>query len=126
MMSLRSVRWGLLLLVWLAFLLCTLGATAQVDTGTILGTVTDTTGASVVNARVTITNLATAAPLTATTKEDGRFEFTPLAIGTYSVVVEASGFKKATVQSVHLDIQQHAMINVVLQPGAVSENVEVT
>ena len=75
---------------------------------------------------MTITNQATAAPLTATTKEDGRFVFTPLPIGTYSVVVEAGGFKKAIVQSVHLDIQQQALVNVLLQPGAVSENVEVT
>ena len=56
----------------------------------------------------------------------GRFEFTPLHIGTYSVTVEASGFKKATIQSVHLDIQQQALVNVMLQPGAVTENVEVT
>jgi Carboxypeptidase regulatory-like domain len=126
MKSLRFIRRSRLSLVWLAFLLCALGARAQVDTGTILGTVTDSTGANVVNARVTITNQATSAPLTATTKEDGRFEFTPLPIGTYSVVVEAGGFKKAIVQSVHLDIQQQALVNVMLQPGSVSENVEVT
>ncbi len=126
MKTARLVTQGRMWLGCLIFLLCALGAKAQVDTGTILGTVTDTTGAIVANARVTIVNQATAAPLTTATKEDGRFEFTPLHIGTYSVTVEASGFKKATIQSVHLDIQQQALVNVMLQPGAVTENVEVT
>ncbi len=126
MMTARLVTQGRKWLGCFIFLLGALGAKAQVDTGTILGTVTDTTGAIVANARVTIVNQATAAPLTTTTKEDGRFEFTPLHIGTYSVIVEAGGFKKATIQSVHLDIQQQALVNVMLQPGAVTENVEVT
>ena len=66
------------------------------------------------------------APQTATTSEDGRYVFTPLPIGTYTVTIEARGFKKATIQNVHLDIQQQALVNVTLQPGAVTENVEVT
>jgi hypothetical protein len=115
-----------ILLVWFAFVGCVLPAIAQVDTGTILGTVTDSTGANVSNARVTIVNQSTAAPQTSSTTEDGRFVFTPLPIGTYSLTVEAGGFKKATVQSVRLNIQQQALVNVVLQPGAVTENVEVT
>jgi len=126
MITARIVTQRRALLVWLAPLIFALGAKAQVDTGTILGTVTDSTGAIVDNARVTIVNQATAAPLNSNTKEDGRFEFTPLPIGTYSIVVEATGFKKATIQSVHLSIQQQALANVSLQPGAVTENVEVT
>jgi carboxypeptidase family protein len=113
-------------LVWLTVLLLALTAKAQVDTGTILGTVTDTTGAIVPGATVTISNQATAARQTDKTNVDGRFEFTPLPIGTYTVVVESPSFKKATVESVRLDIQQQAAVNVVLQPGAVTENVEVT
>lgn len=64
--------------------------------------------------------------MTVKTKADGRFEFTPLSIGTYSVVVESSNFKKATTQNIKLDIQQQALVNVVLQTGSVTENVEVT
>ena len=92
------------LLVWFALVVCALPSIAQVDTGTILGTVTDSTGAIVSNARVTIVNLSTSAPQTASTTEDGRYVFTPLPIGTYSVTVEAGGFKKATVQSVRLAV----------------------
>lgn len=113
-------------LVWFTLALCAISATAQVDTGTILGTVTDTSGAVIPQATVTIINQSTSAPLTAKTKADGRFDFTPLHIGTYSVVVEVAGFKKATVQNVQLDIQQQALVNIVLQPGTVTENVEVT
>ncbi len=107
----------------------TLSATvtkAQVDTGTILGTVTDSSGAVIPGATVTIINQESSATLTAKTKGDGRFEFTPLHIGTYNVLVEAASFKRATTESVHLDIQQQALVNITLQPGAASENVEVT
>ena len=112
--------------MWLIVGVCAIVANAQVDTGTILGTVTDTSGAVVPGATVTMINQATAAPLTAKTGADGRFDFTPLPIGTYTVVVEAASFKKATLESVHLDIQQQALVNVVLHPGEVTENVEVT
>lgn len=113
-------------IIGLVFLLWAGVCGAQVDTGTVLGVVTDATGASVANAKVVIVNQATAAPLNATTPGDGRYEFTPLAIGTYTITVEAAGFKKATIQGVHLDIQQQVRVDVVLQPGAVTENVEVT
>jgi hypothetical protein len=73
-----------------------------------------------------IVNQETAAQLSAKTKADGRFEFTPLHIGRYTVVVEAASFKKTTTKGVQLDIQQQALVNVALQPGSVTENVEVT
>ena len=126
MKSERFISRSRMPLVWFTVLLLALTARAQVDTGTILGTVTDSTGAIVPDAMVTILNHATAARQTDKTNADGRFEFTPLPIGTYTVVVESAGFKKATVESLHLDIQQQAAVNVVLQPGAVTENVEVT
>jgi Carboxypeptidase regulatory-like domain len=113
-------------MAWFTLTLWAMGAMAQVDTGTILGTVTDTTGAVVPGANVTIFNLQTSAMSTAKTSADGRFEFTPLHIGSYRVEVENPSFKKAIVQSVQLNIQQQAVVNVVLQPGAVTENVEVT
>jgi hypothetical protein len=113
-------------LVGLVLAICMTAANAQVDTGTILGTVTDSSGAVIPGASVTIINQASSALLTAKTTADGRFEFTPLHIGTYSVAVEAASFKKATIESVQLDIQQQALVNVVLQSGAVTETVQVT
>ena len=126
MRTTKFTKGSCLSLVWLMLLVSAIVANAQVDTGTILGTVTDTSGAVVPGAIVTIVNQETSSTLTAKTTADGRFEFTPLQIGTYSVVVEATSFKKATIQSVKLDIQQQALVNVALQPGSVTENVEVT
>ena len=122
----RFISSGRMLIMWFALALCAVGAMAQVDTGTILGTVTDPSDAVVPDATVTLINLETSATLTAKTRVDGRFEFTPLHIGSYTIVVESANFKKATIQSVQLNIQQQAVVNVTLQPGAVTENVEVT
>ena len=97
-----------------------MAARAHVDTGSIVGTVTDSAGAVVSGATVSVTNEQTAARLTAKTGDDGHYIFTPLQIGTYSMVVEAGGFKKATIQNVHLDIQQQALLNVSLQLGTVT------
>ena len=85
-------------LVWVALIAGAMAVRAQVDTGSIVGTVTDSAGAVVSGAMVTVVNEETAAKLTARTEENGRYVFTPLQIGTYSVLVEAGGFKKATIQ----------------------------
>ena len=119
-------QWRRLVLVWVALTACAVAAMAQVDSGTIVGTVTDSGGAVVPGAIVSVINAETSAKLTAKTAADGRFVFTPLQIGTYSVVVEAPSFKKATVQNLHLNIQQQALVTFTLQPGTVTENVEVT
>ena len=114
------------LLVWLVLALCAGVGTAQVDTGTILGTVTDPSGAVVPGATVTLVHQSTSAQLTLKSDSHGRYEFTPLMIGVYSIQVESSGFKKTTIQDVHLDIQQQALVNVVLQTGTVDQTLEVT
>jgi hypothetical protein len=126
MRTTRFIKWSRMSLMGLMLVLCAIMARAQVDTGTILGTVADPSGAVIPGATVTIISQESSAALTAKTKGDGRFEFTPLHIGTYSVVVEAASFKKATTENIHLDIQQQALVNVTLRPGAATENVEVT
>jgi hypothetical protein len=113
-------------LVWLTLALCAIVARAQVDTGTILGTVSDASGAVIPGATVTIIEQATSARTTVKSSADGRYIFTPLKIGSYSVEAGFTGFKKTTIQGVHLDIQQQALVNVVLQPGTVTQDVEVT
>ena len=113
-------------LVGLVLALVAMTAHAQVDTGTILGTVTDSTQAVVSRASVILINQQTAARQVLKTGADGRFVFTPLRVGTYTLEAESSGFKKTTVQSISLNVQQQALINIVLQPGAVTENIQVT
>ncbi len=99
---------------------------AQVDTGSITGTVTDASGAVVGGAKVTLTNEGTDASLTATTSADGVYDFSPVRIGSYKLDVSANGFKKAVQTNVVVDVSARVQANFKLQPGAISETVEVT
>src|SRR5690242_17792626 len=79
----------------ICLMFCAGTASAQETTGTLRGTVTDVNGAIVSGATVTVTNDATGAQQTKQTTGDGIFEFARLAPGTYTVTIEASGFKKS-------------------------------
>jgi hypothetical protein len=68
-------------------LLCVMPLRAQVDAGSILGTVTDASGSAVHGATVTITNEGTNATLSTTTGNDGVYKFTPVRIGSYRLTV---------------------------------------
>jgi len=99
---------------------------AQVDTGAILGTVKDQSGAVVPDAKVTITNVATGIAVSATSRGDGTYEFRPVKIGTYSVAAEHEGFQKIQQQNVHVDVQQQVVVDLTLLPGQLTQVVEVT
>lgn len=94
-------------------------------TGTIVGTVTDNTGAVVPKATVEIVNAGTGSTKTVETSDAGTFTVPYLAPGTYTVSVQAQGFQKATAQHVELTVAQTARVDVGLKPGSVSETVEV-
>ena len=99
---------------------------AQVDTGSITGTVTDPSGAVVNGARVTLTNEGTAASLSTTTASDGLYRFSPVRIANYRLDVAAEGFKTASEVHVAVDVSSNVTRNFKLQPGKVTETVEVT
>jgi hypothetical protein len=99
---------------------------AQVDTGSITGTVTDPSGAVVSGARVTLTNEGTGANLSTETGADGVYNFSPVRIGTYNLEASAAGFKKVVQTHVVVDVSARVLENFKLQPGAVSESIEVT
>src|SRR5579884_1320387 len=102
------------------------GLRAQVDTGTILGTVKDQSGAVVPNAKVTLTNEGTGFTITTTTNGQGNYTFTPIRIGTYSVSVEAPGFAKAVQSHLTLNIDQKLVANLTLHPGAITQAINRT
>ncbi len=79
---------------------------AQVDTGSLVGTVKDPTGAAIPGVIVTATNTDTAVTTSVKTESEGNFVITPLKIGRYSVAVEASGFQKEVRKDIVLDVQQ--------------------
>ncbi|WP_348267321.1 TonB-dependent receptor [Edaphobacter paludis] len=94
-------------------------------TGTILGTVSDSTGAMVPNANVTVTNTATGAVVRMTTSSSGDYQASSLNPGTYSVSAEMAGFQKSVTSSFTLAVDQRIRVNVALKTGAVTETVEV-
>ena len=99
---------------------------AQVDTGSITGTVTDPSGAVVNGARITLTNEGTAASLSVTTGSDGSYTFSPVKIGSYKIEATAQGFKTITQANIVVNVSANVLVNLKLQTGSVSETVEVT
>ncbi len=98
---------------------------AQVDTGTILGTIADASGAPINGAKVTVTNEGTGVALSSTTGADGFYKFTPLRIGSYKVTASFQGFQTTTITSIEVNVGADVVINFSLKPGAVTQSVEV-
>ena len=71
---------------------------AQTTTGSIVGTVTDPSGAVIAGANVTVANMDTGISMKTSSDSTGNYVVTPLAIGRYSVTVEAAGFKPGSVE----------------------------
>jgi len=92
---------------------------------TILGTVTDNSGAVVANAKVDVTNGATGTVSHTETTSSGDYTVPSLIPGVYSVTIEAPGFQKSVTAGITLTVDQKARINASLKPGAVSTTVEV-
>ncbi|MGH9845322.1 MAG: carboxypeptidase regulatory-like domain-containing protein, partial [Blastocatellia bacterium] len=102
-------------------------ALAQVTTtGRLTGLVTDSNGAVVPNARIIVQNDNTKARFTVVTNKDGEWALPSIDNGTYTVTVNAAGFKETVVQGVKVDIGQGATVNVTLEVGNVGDQVVVT
>ncbi|MEZ5307301.1 MAG: TonB-dependent receptor [Pyrinomonadaceae bacterium] len=99
---------------------------AQSGTATVVGSITDQTGAGVPGATVTISNPSTGFKRTATSDSQGNYTFPGIPNGTYRLEVEATGFKKAVNTNVQALVDSTATIPVVLEPGEVSIEVDVT
>ena len=98
---------------------------AQSDTSSLSGTVTDSSGAVVPNAKVTAKNDATGALRDVTTNSVGAYTITNLPSGNYTVSVAAQGFQTAVQQGTHLDPSIGAQVNVSLKSGNTSTTVTV-
>jgi Carboxypeptidase regulatory-like domain/TonB dependent receptor len=97
----------------------------QSGVGTILGTVTDTSGAVIANATVEVTNIATNVTQKTQTTSAGTYNVPYLRPGTYRVTVDTTGFQKSVVDGVMLTVDQENRVDVSLKPGTVSESVTV-
>jgi hypothetical protein len=101
-------------------------ALAQVDTGTVQGTVRDSTGAVVPGAAVTLINVDQGVTFQTKTNEVGNYQFPSVRIGSYSVVAEAPGFAPGTREGISLSIQQRYVADFSLKPSNLAETVNVT
>jgi len=99
---------------------------AQMDQGTVTGVVTDTSGASVPNAKVTLTSSDTGLVFDRQTNESGIYTFSPVKIGRYSVTAGAAGFQTTTRENLVLNVQGRLGVNFSLKPGEVTQNVVVS
>ena len=101
------------------------GLLAQIDTGSITGTVRDSSGAAIPKATVTATNKATNVALTVTTNQVGEYQFNALHPGDYSVKAAVSGFSTQEVSDVQLDVQSRPSVDFTLKVGDVTQTLEV-
>ncbi len=100
-------------------------AYSQVEEGSITGQVTDTTGAVVANALVTLVNVEQGIKLETHSDAGGSYTFSPVRIGHYTVSVTAQGFATTTQKNLTVNVAQALLVNVQLKPGATTETVVV-
>ena len=99
---------------------------AQQGKGTILGTVSDSSGAAVPDARVSIVNTETNTAVSTQTNSDGNYTSPALIVGSYEVIAEHAGFKKTVRTGISLQVDQRAEVNLQLELGTVGESIQVT
>src|SRR5580700_6705085 len=106
--------------------LLTTALVAQTFRGTILGTVTDASGAVVSGASVKVHNVNTGQDRSTQTSADGSYTVSELPIGTYTVTISQSGFQTSVTNSVAVDVAGERRVDIALKPGQVTEKVEVS
>ena len=119
---LRFIRFNCILVI---LAMTAISGLAQTGTSRITGTVVDSTGAVVSGATVTATNEATGVSQTQTTTDSGLYAFGVLPVGTYTITVERTGFKKFQQTNNVLEVNTPLTVDVVMEVGQVTEVVNV-
>ncbi|WP_239492162.1 TonB-dependent receptor [Luteitalea sp. TBR-22] len=115
-------------LVHAAALLCVLApaARAQFDSATVLGFISDQSGAAIPGVTVTLTNPATGISTTAVTDERGQYQLLNVRPGTYTVKAELQGFTTAIAENVVVTVNARQRVDLGLSVGGIGETVQVT
>jgi hypothetical protein len=114
------------LLLWIVLLLGTSPAWAQFETGNVVGTIKDTTGAVVPGAKVTLTNTQTGVTNERSSDANGNYEFITVRPGTYNITAEKDGFSIALVDNVQVTVGARQRVDLSMSVGQLSEKVEVS
>ncbi len=124
MTTMKKLVGGLMLTLMVAF--AGLSANAQSVTGTIQGTVTDSTGAVIPNAEIKARNVGTGAEQALTSSTEGLYRFPSLSPGLYTLSVSANGFKRSELTNITVNIGVTGTLDITLQTGSVQEIVEIS
>ncbi len=119
----RSTSWKLFLVSLLLFSLA-MPVLAQVE-ASIAGVITDSSGAVIAGATVSVRNLENGFTRKVITNESGRYDLPSLPLGRYDVTAEMRGFKSEVKTGVTLVVGQQAVVDLTLQPGEVKETITV-
>jgi Carboxypeptidase regulatory-like domain/TonB dependent receptor/TonB-dependent Receptor Plug Domain len=98
---------------------------AQVDMGSISGTVRDTSGAVLPGVRISLINVDTGITVSTTTGSEGQYTFSPVRIGHYSISAKASGFRAVQQNNITVDVQQRVEVDLSLPVGEATETIVV-
>ena len=118
-------RWATLVCCMAVLLFASMGYSQLAGTGNIQGTVSDSTGAVVPNAPVTLTDQSTGVKRTAVSNSAGNYLFPGIPIGTYNLQVAAPGFKTYVQTGIVLEVGSNIAVNAALSIGAADVKVEV-
>ena len=121
----RSLQFALVCATLFSSFLGAATSQAQTFRGTILGTVTDSTGAALVGATVTVHNVDTGVDRITETTTDGGYLMPELPVGSYDVTVEMKGFQKTTTTGVAVTVAGERRVDASLKPGATSQSITV-
>lgn len=124
--GMKVQRWSVRLLSVYSLLLLACGLAYAGITASISGTVTDPSGASIVGATVTATDVDTGVAVKQTTNGQGFYSFQSLPLGKYTIDVEQKGFKTYRQTGLILDVNSALVVDVVLQVGQIAETIEVS
>ena len=106
-------------------LACLCSSVLAQNSGSISGEVRDEKDAVIAGATVTLRNTSTNESRTAQTNADGRYHFASVAVGAYEIAVESTGFAKYMQSGITLALNQNAVVDVTMKPGAVQEVVNI-
>jgi hypothetical protein len=100
-------------------------AFGQIDQGSISGTISDPSDAVIKGATVTLTNVDNDLTFTRVTSGSGEYSFSPIKVGNYNLKVVAAGFETTDRKNIRVDVSGYVGVNIKLQPGEVTQDVEV-
>ncbi len=124
--SLKSFGQSLLFVTVLVSLFSLTAFGQATTTGSIQGTISDPGGANVAGATITVINVATGAERVGVSGSNGGYDFQALQPGTYTLSVDATGFKKTISREIVVSVSQITQLNITLEIGLASETVTIT